>query len=608
MDDTLRKMIDALPDYDEYFIEEIYSQLKLENYQYRNDVDLLTKIIERLSEESNKYRDNKLDYEQYEMREKMLARYKKAEAYEVYRFIFSEDSLQICDEVDSNNGIGNVIRMDIVEYWITNEKGRKQCLQKGIQTVITEDLRFLLVSPKKVEKRNIILSNVNLNTYFGNRRLRENIDKVFGLIIDIDGVVKKTQVMNLLDKIDREEIPVPNFLINSGHGIHLYYIFEEPIEFHKKSYAIYPVLKNILNAIKDLIWTPSVSDLKPEMMDLNRAYTIIGTKNRKNPDLIVTAYKINPIKCSLPYIRSFIDKPDDDSDFDISFPSRSKVTKEEAKILYPHWAVQKFPELFEEEERRKLLEEIEQKKMMPKKKKYEDGRAMSVCNVKVYNWFLKLISDPNNLRQGNRYKCMVGLAIYGVKCGIAKEQVQKDLESLLPVFNSVKIKNKDVKFIMDETDIHNALRVYKNKKMHLCTFEWIMQFTEIEYKKKTKRREQPLSQEEHLKIARKNCDELHPNGSWRAYSDGAIRENVLNYIRENPMSDIKDCIEKGICSRATAYKYWEECRNELGLEKRKRISNEEKVRNYRLSYPDATKADCIRDLGLSKPTVYKYWE
>ena len=32
------------------------------------------------------------------------------------------------------------------------------------------------------------------------------------------------------------------------------------------------------------------------------------------------------------------------------------------------------------------------------------------------------------------------------------------------------------------------------------------------------------------------------------------------------------------------------------------------VEEWRKSHPDGKKADCIRDTGLSKPTVYKWWK
>ena len=608
MDDTLAKLITTLKKYDPYVVEDVYSKLKYENFEYENFAELLTKVNELISRELEQYAEKKIDYKQYEMREELLSKYPRIDAHDAYRYVFPENSLQACDELDSENGIGNAIRMDIVEKWSTNEDGRKQCERIGIQSVITEDLRFLFVKPKKVQDANIILTNLNLNSYFGNRRLRSNIDLIFGLIIDVDGVVKESQMLHVLDDIENERIPVPNFLINSGHGLHFYYVFDEPIHFHERSFAVYPVITNILNAITNLIWTPATSDIKPEVMDINKGYTVIGTKNRKNSDLIVTAYFVNPDKCSLQYLRSFINKPDDDADYDISFPPRTKVTKEEAKQLYPRWAVKKFPEEFEEEERQRLLKEIELEKKTHKKSMWISGRNISVCNTAVYYWFLNLISDPQNLRHGNRYNCMFGLAIYGVKCGMDKGVVEKDLKKLLPLFNSVSKREDDTHFWMNETDIKNALHAYKSKYSHRYTFEWIMKLTGIEYEPKTKRREHPLPQKEHLALARQNCEELHPNGSWRGNSDGSAKQKIIDFMKNNPDAYIDKCIEYCGASRQTVYKYWDECRIELGLSPQKRISNAEKIKSYRQDNPDARKVDCIRDLGLSKQTVYTYWD
>ncbi len=32
------------------------------------------------------------------------------------------------------------------------------------------------------------------------------------------------------------------------------------------------------------------------------------------------------------------------------------------------------------------------------------------------------------------------------------------------------------------------------------------------------------------------------------------------------------------------------------------------VKEWRLAHPEGRKVDCIRDTGLSKPTVYKWWD
>lgn len=608
MEDALQLLIDTLNKYDSYLVEECYNKLLYDGFVYNNVGELLDEVLKAISKEIIAYSEKEIDYKQYLMKEKILSRYERVKPEEVYGYAFPEDSLQTSDEIDSKNGRGNAIRMDIVNLWEEDEDGISHKVQKGFQTVITDDLRFIIVLPKRVEKKDIVMSNINLNSYFGNRRLRRNIDKIFGLIVEVDGVTKESQILHILQNIDIGKIPEPNFLVNSGHGIYFYYILDEPIVFHENSYSVYPVITKILNGIKDLIWTPMASDVPPESMDLNKGYTIIGTSNRKNKDLTVTAYKVKQEKCSLQYLRNYINKPLDDPDYDITFPPRTKMSIYEAAEKYPHWTVQRRPDLFNEEEITRLLKEIEEREKKAAKKGYDNRENKSSGNHKVYDWFYNLIKEPENYHHGNRYNCMLCLAIYGVKCGIKKEVVKKDLMKLLPLYNSVKQMNYDEHFWLDEKDVDNALSVYRNNYAHLHTFEWIKQKIGIIYESKTKRRKNPLSQKEHLELAREERDKKHPDGSWRAYSDGVARQNILNFIRQNPTADIDDCIASKVCSKPTVNKYWEECRIELGMDPKKRVTNAEKVKLYKHNNPDATKAECSRALGVSKTTVGKYWD
>ena len=39
-----------------------------------------------------------------------------------------------------------------------------------------------------------------------------------------------------------------------------------------------------------------------------------------------------------------------------------------------------------------------------------------------------------------------------------------------------------------------------------------------------------------------------------------------------------------------------------------RKSKRDQVQAWRLDHPDGSKADCVRDTGISKPTVIKHWE
>lgn len=608
-DITLRNIITTLNKYDEDLVEQVYEEVK-HDMPLESRFSVLAKEVR--SRIDKMVSDNHAaDLLQYQTRNKLLEdAFPKVVANEVYRAAFPEDSLQLSDELDEYTGKGNAIRMDVINRWFVDEHEDKHVKITGVQSVVTEDLIGLMVMPKAINTDNLLFSNTNLNTYFGNRRLTHMIDKIHGFIIEVDDVISEEQIHAFVSKMQSGLVPIPNYIVNSGHGFHIYYILDTPIDFHNQQYAVKPVLTNILTALRDLWWTADVSDTKPETIDINKAFTIIGTSNRKNKDLIVTAYRTGNVKCSLEFIRSFIDEPDDNKDYDISFPRRSKYSKEECINLFPNWAVTIWPEEFDEETRSRLLNENEtNRKRNASVERIIGDSNYSVCSVSLYNWFYRLISNPQNIKHGNRYKCMLCLAIYGVKCNVSQEQVRQDLEALLPLYNSIEKKYYDEKFILNQVDINNALSVYKRPLSNLYTYEWIMENTGIEYEPMTRRRPkgERLTQAEHLKLARESLDKSYPNGSWRAHSDGETKRKILAFIHENPSASIKDCISGGICSQASAYKYWDSCRKELGLNINKTMKAEERIKQYRKEKPTATKAQCIRELGLSKTTVYKHW-
>lgn len=595
------KYLKQILQYDEDMIEEVYDRLVFEKYDFKDIGSLRAEIENQLKKMINQ---KEIDIEQFFMKKNMLEKkYVKRTAKEVYSFAFQEDYLQVCDELDTKNGKGNAIRLDVVKMWQTDEQYNKKIKTIGIQSVVTEDLINLLVYSKKVKVKDVIFSNTNLNSYFGNKRIVKYLDKIFGLIVEIDGVITEEQVNNFLNIIESGAVPKPNFIVNSGHGFHIYYVFEKPIDVHEKIHDVYPVIDSILNEVKRMLWLPIVSNVKPEKLNINQGYTVIGTKNRKNKDLIVEAYEVSKTRCTLEYLRGFIDKEVDDPDFDISFPKRSKYTKEEAIKLFPEWAIKKFPEEFSEEEREHIIKKATRRAT-------EEGfdKEYKKTNEKVYKWFLQLISDLDNVHHGNRYKCMYALAVYGVKCGISQNVVKEDLLVLIKKYNNIEAKHYDAKYTLDIKDVENALTAYKQKNAYLYTFDWIMEFTEINYKPKTKRREKPLKQAEHLKLARENLNEKYPVGSWRGNSNVQAKEKIFKFIKENPDATIDKCINETGLSQSCVYKYWKQLRKELGLFEAKKATVKERIQNFRKDKPNGTKADCIRELGISKSSVYQNWD
>lgn len=117
----------------------------------------------------------------------------------------------------------------------------------------------------------------------------------------------------------------------------MYYVFKEPID-------LYPNIKVQLKSLKhDITWR--VWDYDPKGIEgtstypkvqyqsINQAFRMFGSINDKHGN-IISAFKTGD-KVDLGYLNRFVKE---ESKVDINKPFKpSKVTKEEAKKLYPEW-------------------------------------------------------------------------------------------------------------------------------------------------------------------------------------------------------------------------------------------------------------------------------
>lgn len=182
----------------------------------------------------------------------------------------------------------------------------------------------------------------------------------------------------------------------------------------------------------------------------------------------------------------------------------------------------------------------------------------------VYDWWLRKIKEE--AVDGHRFHCIMMLAIYAIKCSnyhekknpdpVTQEEFEADAWSLLDDFNQ-RGKRADNPFT--EHDVLCAIQVYEDRDYITYPKNSIAYKSGIAIVPSVPRRERGkrLKRDVHLKRARAVQAVDYPDGEWR---------------------------------------------NKAG-----RPSAEQAVREYRETNPTARKADCIRDTGLSKPTVYKWW-
>lgn len=195
------------------------------------------------------------------------------------------------------------------------------------------------------------------------------------------------------------------------------------------------------------------------------------------------------------------------------------------------------------------LDQAKEKYPVWYQKRIIDGKPAGRWTVKrdLYDWWLRKIQTDDKLSVGHRYFCISVLASYAVKCDIDEEELRKDAYGLLDFMNTLQDD-----FTVD--DIEGALNFYQES---FVTFprEEIEKISGLDVPP-NKRNGRP--QEQHIKIMNAIRDIEHPDGAWR---------------------------------------------NKEGRPDKAKI-----VEEWRTAHPDGKKADCIRDTGLSKPTVYKWWE
>ena len=73
-------------------------------------------------------------------------------------------------------------------------------------------------------------------------------------------------------------IPPATYIALSGHGLHLYYVFEEPI-------AMKPYIQRELNKLKagltKIIWNAYTSNIeKPQMQPITQGFRIVGSASK----------------------------------------------------------------------------------------------------------------------------------------------------------------------------------------------------------------------------------------------------------------------------------------------------------------------------------------
>ena len=207
------------------------------------------------------------EVEEFENKNTWLSQYfEEVSPMEFYRDLFPVGSFE-------RKGNGILVK-------ITSESGKKH----AFRSTVTDDLDKIQEVITSCEEDDFcIISPVS---YAGLQRTSKNARYLYALTFDLDSM----EIPNLVDlfhQINNNVLPRPTFIVNSGHGVHLYYQFKSPIPMYP---AYQKALRDIKYALTPRLWNGYTSnDENVQFQSIVQGFRVVGTPTKLG--CITTAYR-----------------------------------------------------------------------------------------------------------------------------------------------------------------------------------------------------------------------------------------------------------------------------------------------------------------------------
>ena len=382
-------------------------------------------------------------------------------------------------------------------------------------------------------------------------------------------------------------VPVPNLLVNSGHGFHLYYILERPLAMYPRN-ARY--IKKIMEGVYNLVCKPGKTTMvkKPHCLGVYHMFRLPETLTKplrkvKSSDdgkvetvgtgIPIRAWKFDVERWTLTKLMKYFIY---DADLKIVTPSVIKELEGGVRMINPNHLT-----------REQALEKYGS--LLPK----GASRGHFTFSRALYDSWLEKFRNAakTGVRQGHRYYCVMMLAALAKKCGVSFEDLQMDASSLIEVFDSLTLTSNNH---FKQNDVTMALRAYNNPDVYRWTKFMMQNWTGIEMPKGIRRNKR--KQTTHLKIARSNRDiQAEEKGEKWDRNNGRKHETIENsriasMIRQW-MEDNPGNTNKSQCAR--------DLTEILQAEKKRRI-DERTAKGRKVDVSE-------KMMSVSRTTVIKWW-
>lgn len=261
----------------------------------------------------------------------------------------------------------------------------------------------------------------------------------YAFVIDIDKLDSKGLKALLLGKVAALKIQ-PNLIMNSGAGVHLYFVLKEPVEAYN---WIKPILRKIQKGLQEKLTSRTYK--VDRQVTLIQPYRLLGSQNKMGQ--LTRGFDMSSKKHTIKDFCSWLD---------IDYRDPTQKTKK------TDGNVQEIPEVLPNASRR------------------------------FYNFCKNNVLEKTDI--GNRYTSLFALAIVAYKCRISRREMEEDLQLIFEVLNDLDKRNR-----LSSSELEKAKGGFSHRFTKVSSFV-LEDYFGWNFPRKSKRNGR--KREEHLKMAR----------------------------------------------------------------------------------------------------------
>ncbi len=436
--------------------------------------------------------------------------------FEFYREIFPEGSFERKGHYEDKKPNGIAVSLP-------GKGGSVNGIALGIEWdgkarryIITDDLKML---EELMDTDFTIMAPIS---YYGKKRSGKFARFLYALVFDIDGV-GMPQLRDVLHQMNKDILPKATFVVNSGTGLHLYYVLSEPVPMYPQNQHY---LKELKYSLTRQIWNRYTSSIKqPQMQGLMQGFRVVGSGTKLGKGYPVVAFQFGG-RVELDDLLEYIPASNGERQKLQGILKKSSMPLAVAKEKYPDWY-----------ERRIVKGE---------------RRGRWTVKRDLYDWWLRRIQDE--IRVGHRYHGIMTLAIYAKKCGIEEEELRQDAYSLLLPYDEMSIEEVN-RFTRE--DVEAALSMF-NEDYVTFPRDDIARLSGMSMpvnKRNWRKRKEHIQVMNTMKALKKQLGEAVPVG--RPQGSGTAQERVYQWRQQHPEGRKADCHRETGLDPKTIRKWWD---------------------------------------------------